>query len=93
MRQEPLLYDMHGWFLDERETIWHSSGVLKPIKYSSSCDGFDRFLDDGRIVLRSPTVSSRQLFLASPSRRLHPLISLFDACDVASFPLTQFLIQ
>jgi len=51
-KSKPLLDDMHAWLLRERETLSHSSEVLKPINYMlRRWDGFARFLDDGRICL------------------------------------------
>ena len=51
-KSKPLLDDMHAWLLCERETLSHSSEVLKPINYMlRRWDGFARFLDDGRICL------------------------------------------
>ncbi|MBB4367137.1 hypothetical protein GGD65_008213 [Bradyrhizobium sp. CIR18] len=51
-KSKPLLDDMHAWLLRERETLWRSSEVLKPMNYMlRRWDDFARFLDDGRICV------------------------------------------
>jgi transposase len=55
VRQEqsaPLLAELEAWLREERARLSRSASVIKPIDYLlKRWDGFDRFLQDGRICL------------------------------------------
>ncbi|MGL3210582.1 IS66 family transposase [Bradyrhizobium sp. BR 1433] len=87
-RSKPLLDDMHGWLLRERETLSRSSEVLKPMNYMlRRWADFARFLDDGRICLSNNAVE-RALRGITLGRRNWTFAGSMRGADRAAIILT-----